>query len=128
MEKLQAELDGLHSELGALAEAIAKFSANTAQLAAEAESKDAENLEREEQYKVRKQVLDMLPNADENIRQLQEVVDGSASRLIKLTTKWDEHRSGLLDTLRKLKVGEGEGGGGRGLDVTRLLKCFWLAS
>lgn len=63
---------------------------------AETEKIGEENGARGETYKMRKKVLDLLPNADENIKKLQEVVDNSAKRLGVLAEKWEGVRTGLI--------------------------------
>lgn len=108
LKVLQDELDGLLAEIEALEAAIRKFNASLPQIEAKLEGVQKENTEREEQYKVRKTVLDLLPNADANIKQLQDVVDASAQRLLALSTKWEEHRTGLIQTYRKLRDSQGE--------------------
>lgn len=57
----------------------------------------------EDNYKVKKQTIDLLPEADENILKLQEVVEGSANRLVTLANQWEKHRAPLISDYRNLK-------------------------
>jgi uncharacterized small protein (DUF1192 family) len=102
--KLQASLTELEERAAALRAEIATLTAAAEQARTRGTTVDEENREREAGQAVRRQVLDLLPNADENIAKLQGVIDGSAQRLLALGTKWDGHRKSLVSELRKLKV------------------------
>jgi len=78
--------------------------AHTHSYEAEAERVGAANETRGETYKMRKKVLDLLPNADENIKKLQEVVDNSAKRLMVLAEKWEGVRTALVGEYRQLRI------------------------
>lgn len=101
---LQEELATVDGDFASLEEELRKLIENTPKINAKLKSQTEENQEREEAYKMRKKVLDLLPNADENIKQLQAVIDGSANRLLKLAAKWEERRTELINTYRKLRV------------------------
>ena len=50
-----------------------------------------------------KKILEMLPNAAENIEKLQGICAASGKRLMELGQEWESHRRGLIDRLRKPK-------------------------
>lgn len=52
---------------------------------------------------MKKQTMDLLPEADANIKKLQEVVEGSADRLFALANQWEKHRAPLITQYRDLK-------------------------
>ena len=101
LELSAAELD---ERIAALRARIAAMTEAIAQAQAQAASQTEENNKLESAQGVRRQVLDLLPNADENIAKLQGIIDTSAQRLLTLGAKWDEARKGLAAELRKLKV------------------------
>lgn len=49
------------------------------------------------------QVLDLLPDADNNIERLRGVVEGSAKRMVATATKWESRRVELIKELRGLR-------------------------
>ena len=98
-------------KLNELKAGIAKFLTGITQADDEAEKLDKSNLEREEEYKGRKRVLDLLPNADENIARLKQVVDSSSKRILALAAKWETRRSELMATYRKLRHAAGNADG-----------------
>jgi hypothetical protein len=101
---LEGELNNLNEELESLSNSVRKYASGVEQLLAQTEKLVKDNGEREETYKVRKQVLDLLPNADENIAKLQAVVDNTAKKLMAAADKWEAKRVELIDEFRKLKV------------------------
>lgn len=107
-----AELEGQVAEangsLDELQEAIATFTSEIQEMLTRTAEIELSNEEREEQYKQRKKVLDLLPNADENIERLKQVVQSSSKRILALGKKWEERRSELMDTLRKLRRAQGD--------------------
>lgn len=107
---LQTEAEELSARLQSLVAEASKYGKGALQLQARADALAAENSEVEKAFKVRKRVLDLLPNADENIGKLQEAIDAGAQKLMKLAEKWETHRVALLDEYRKLKVRGGKGG------------------
>jgi len=94
-----------------------KYVTGLQQMVEEQSQQEIRNKEEEEAYRVKKKTFDLLPNADENIVKLQEVIQSSADRLTKLSAKWEELRGPLLQQYRDLKA-ESET---RETETTRLL-------
>jgi len=65
------------------------------------ENSKIEKLERE--YLIKKKTFDLLPNAEKNIQQLQDISTQSSNRLIELAKEWEKHRVVLVDEYRKLR-------------------------
>lgn len=105
---LEAQVAEATGSLDALQELIATFSSEIQEMLTRTGEMEVSNEEREEQYKQRKKVLDLLPNADENIERLKQVVQSSSKRILALGKKWEERRSELMDTLRKLRRAQGD--------------------
>ena len=71
LEDLQQQLAELTSQLERLEMNLKKFAAGIQQMAALQADKEQNNKEEDEAYKVKKQTIDLLPNADDNIAKLQ---------------------------------------------------------
>ena len=67
----------------------------------------------EKEILLKRKVLEMLPNATENIQKLQEICAASGKRLLELGQEWETHRRALIERLRKPK----------GAKTERKLKC-----
>ena len=67
----------------------------------------------EKEILLKRKILEMLPNAAENIEKLQNICAASGKRLMELGQEWETHRRALIDRLRKPK----------GAKTERKLKC-----
>ena len=67
----------------------------------------------EKEILLKRKILEMLPNAAENIEKLQGICAASGKRLMELGQEWESHRRGLIDRLRKPK----------GAKTERKMKC-----
>lgn len=103
VQDLRDELNSLVSSLEKLEVDIKKITASMQQMDDETKSQQRSNTEKEDSFKVRKRTLDLLPDAENNIAKLQEVVDSSAQRLVNLANKWESHRAPLIQQYRELK-------------------------
>lgn len=101
---LQEQLAQLTAQLEALELGRKKFSSGIQHMMERELQQNAQNKENEEAYKVKKTTHDLLPNADENITKLKELIQNSANRLAKLSAKWEEVRAPLLEQYRALRV------------------------
>jgi hypothetical protein len=59
--------------------------------------------DQEDAYRVKKRTMEMLPEADKHMEDLQKLVETSAERLIKLSQQWETHRAPLVAKYRELK-------------------------
>lgn len=58
-----------------------------------------------ERYRIDKKVFEeLLPDAANNIKLLQEISQKSAAQLMELAEEWEKHRSKLIEAYRKLKA------------------------
>merc|ERR1712063_60685 len=58
-----------------------------------------------ERYRIDKKVFEeLLPDAENNIKLLQEISQKSAAQLMELAEEWEKHRSKLIEAYRKLKA------------------------
>ncbi|KAK3700428.1 hypothetical protein QZH41_015291, partial [Actinostola sp. cb2023] len=104
IEALQTKLSELSSGVGNNEIEVKKINATIQQTNEQLTNKKTQNSEREEAYKVKKRTVDLIPDAENNIAKLQNVVDSSSQRLINLAEQWEKHRTGLIDQYRELKV------------------------
>ncbi|XP_041359094.1 coiled-coil domain-containing protein 22 homolog [Gigantopelta aegis] len=103
VETLKKEMEELTSRLEALDMEMKKFTASQAQMAEQVLTETRKTQEKESNFRVKKQTLDLLPDAENNISKLQALVDASASRLVSLANQWEKHRAPLIEQYRELK-------------------------
>lgn len=68
---LKEEIESLSSKLNQLDLEVKKYSAGVKQMEEEITTQTRQNSEKEENYKVKKRTLDLLPDAENNIAKLQ---------------------------------------------------------
>eukprot|EP01097_Dermamoeba_algensis_P005936 TRINITY_DN3732_c0_g2_i1.p1 TRINITY_DN3732_c0_g2~~TRINITY_DN3732_c0_g2_i1.p1 ORF type:complete len:501 (-),score=213.87 TRINITY_DN3732_c0_g2_i1:806-2269(-) len=108
-EKEKADLDALLQKLIAQNEKIATESEKInytikqleEQLRAAAEKTEALNQEKA----VKERTYGLLPDADNNIRRLEELAQKGAQSIIELAAEWEKRRVPLIDEIRALKLG-----------------------
>uniref|UniRef100_A0A8B9LPF7 Coiled-coil domain-containing protein 22 n=1 Tax=Astyanax mexicanus TaxID=7994 RepID=A0A8B9LPF7_ASTMX len=61
------------------------------------------NSEKEDTVRVKKQTIDLLPDAENNLVKLHSLVEASAKRVVHLAAQWEKHRAPLIDEHRRLK-------------------------
>uniref|UniRef100_A0AAR2LVY1 Coiled-coil domain-containing protein 22 n=1 Tax=Pygocentrus nattereri TaxID=42514 RepID=A0AAR2LVY1_PYGNA len=69
----------------------------------ELKQRELSNSEKQDTVKVKKQTIDLLPDAENNLVKLQSLVEGSAKRVVHLASQWEKHRAPLIDEHRRLK-------------------------
>ena len=109
-EAAEATLSGLQD---ALRESVASadgasreramVEARIRQLEAELAGSAVESDELEKRYLVKRKALEMLPNAADNVAQLQTICGESAQRLMEVGQEWEAVRAPLLHALRQKK-------------------------
>lgn len=108
INELESQLSDSTEQLTNLKDAITKLSDGFTKMDTEAADLDETNADREEEYKTRKKVLDLLPDADNNIARLKQIVESSVKRIQALGGKWQARRVELLETYRKLRHSQGD--------------------
>eukprot|EP00128_Syssomonas_multiformis_P015077 Colp12_sorted_trinity150504_noHs@17212 len=100
---LQGKLDGLTSQYEQVEGESKSYASSVHQLEARLAAASGLTGELEEAYKLKKRTFDLLPQAQQNIAQLQALIDASAGRLVELGAQWEQHRQPLVDQHRALK-------------------------
>lgn len=59
--------------------------------------------EKKNKVSVQEKMTQLLPNAEENLMKLQNLVENSAKRLTDLGFQWEKHRVPLIDEYRSVK-------------------------
>uniref|UniRef100_A0A672PEU7 Coiled-coil domain-containing protein 22 n=1 Tax=Sinocyclocheilus grahami TaxID=75366 RepID=A0A672PEU7_SINGR len=54
-------------------------------------------------FKMKRQTIDLLPDAENNLLKLQSLVEASSKRVVHLASQWEKHRVPLIDEHRRLK-------------------------
>uniref|UniRef100_A0A673M6Y8 Coiled-coil domain-containing protein 22 n=1 Tax=Sinocyclocheilus rhinocerous TaxID=307959 RepID=A0A673M6Y8_9TELE len=73
------------------------------QVSDELQQKEVSNAEKENSVKMKRQTIDLLPDAENNLLQLQSLVEASSKRVVHLASQWEKHRVPLIDEHRRLK-------------------------
>uniref|UniRef100_A0A8C2FXU8 Coiled-coil domain-containing protein 22 n=1 Tax=Cyprinus carpio TaxID=7962 RepID=A0A8C2FXU8_CYPCA len=73
------------------------------QVSDELQQKEVSNAEKENSVKMKRQTIDLLPDAENNLLKLQSLVEASSKRVVHLASQWEKHRVPLIDEHRRLK-------------------------
>uniref|UniRef100_A0A8C7JPW6 Coiled-coil domain-containing protein 22 n=1 Tax=Oncorhynchus kisutch TaxID=8019 RepID=A0A8C7JPW6_ONCKI len=73
------------------------------QVSDELKQKELSKAEKEDTVRVKKQTIDLMPDAENNLAKLQALVEGSAKRVVNLAAQWEKRRAPLIDEHRRLK-------------------------
>lgn len=103
LASLQQQFEELCSDVEQLSVQLKHFSFTNAQVLNDIKKRERENEEQQEQIEVKKKTIHMLPHADNNLHNIQELVETSAKRVLHLATQWEKHRAPLIEQNRKLK-------------------------
>ncbi|KAJ8871869.1 hypothetical protein PR048_028209 [Dryococelus australis] len=110
MERRQEELEAakqatetLRQGLESLQADAKKLKAKLAQVQEEYISEQQAVKEKEESYLLKSRTYELLPDAENNLKKLQSLVDSCAQKLVGLAAQWDKHRLPLLEQYRSAK-------------------------
>uniref|UniRef100_A0A8C5CKP3 Coiled-coil domain-containing protein 22 n=1 Tax=Gadus morhua TaxID=8049 RepID=A0A8C5CKP3_GADMO len=73
------------------------------QVTHELKERERANQEKEDSLQVKRQTVELLPDAHNNLAKLQTLVEASAKRLVGLAAQWEKHRDPLIQEHRRLK-------------------------
>uniref|UniRef100_A0A8B9LPH7 Coiled-coil domain-containing protein 22 n=1 Tax=Astyanax mexicanus TaxID=7994 RepID=A0A8B9LPH7_ASTMX len=106
----EAELSGLQQQLQQLSVQMEEVGGDIRQLTVsihqvsdELKQRELSNSEKEDTVRVKKQTIDLLPDAENNLVKLHSLVEASAKRVVHLAAQWEKHRAPLIDEHRRLK-------------------------
>lgn len=103
LAELQASLDALLSSLKQMESEVDANLALARRLEADVLAGEERNKQLENAYKVKNRVLELLPNAEENMKKLQQMADDASQRLMTLGMEWEQHRAPLVAKYRRKK-------------------------
>eukprot|EP00912_Choanoflagellata_sp_UC4_P000469 UC4_evm7s293 len=102
LQSKKDEIADLEARIAELLSNIKKFTRTAARMENQARETKKENSSLEEDIKIRKQVIELLPDAEENISKLKSEVQQLAARIFELGEKWEPVRKDLLSRYRAL--------------------------
>ena len=109
-ERRKATLEKYDSQLEKMLEAINKikqemegFINQFRQIEAEKLSETNKTEGLKEEFMVKKAVIDLLPDAANNILKLQEISQANAGKLMQLAQEWETHRTTIIEEYRQLR-------------------------
>jgi len=103
IEKLREELEALKASKEEFTTSIQTMTASIRQIEALIHEEENKTQSLEKEYLLKKKTFDLLPEADRNIQQLQEICAQSSSRLLELAQEWEKHRLQLIAQYRQLR-------------------------
>lgn len=110
VKKLEEELEAKNTELAAVQAAMAEvagemqgFDDKERQLEAACREEDARFATLGREYRVKKNTYDLLPTAERSIKELRDLADAQAQRIMDLAAEWERHRAPLVDEIRRLQ-------------------------
>eukprot|EP00117_Sycon_ciliatum_P009188 scpid37750/ scgid11585/ Coiled-coil domain-containing protein 22 homolog len=104
LANLTSKLEKINGTLERMEQDIKRFSTNTSRVVEMGKSLQRANTEKEDDYKIKKKAMEMLPDAEANVLKLQDIVETSAQRIVTLAGQWEQRRQSLIATYRELKV------------------------
>jgi chromosome segregation ATPase len=103
IEDLQKQLNELQLAKQELENTVAAVVQSIQQIEVQLQEESSKTPNLETEYKLKKRTMDLLPNAEENIQQLQQISSVTSSKLFELAAEWENHRAPLLEAYRQLK-------------------------
>jgi len=103
LEQSRTQLSNVTNRLEGLQLDVRTMSASVQQMQEQLENYEQQNKEGTDVYRVKKQTLALLPDAESNLTKLQEVIDNSSQRLLSLATQWEKHRLPLIEQYRHMR-------------------------
>uniref|UniRef100_A0AAY4DGA8 Coiled-coil domain-containing protein 22 n=1 Tax=Denticeps clupeoides TaxID=299321 RepID=A0AAY4DGA8_9TELE len=102
----QAELSDVQQQLQQLSIQMEEVGGEMRRLTVsinELKQRELSNAEKEDTVRIKKQTIDLLPDAENNLVKLQNLVEASAKRVVHLASQWEKHRAPLIEEHRRLK-------------------------
>uniref|UniRef100_A0A671LHG7 Coiled-coil domain-containing protein 22 n=1 Tax=Sinocyclocheilus anshuiensis TaxID=1608454 RepID=A0A671LHG7_9TELE len=103
LSALQQQLQQLSVQMEEVGGDIKQLTVSIQQVSDELQQKEVSNGEKENSIKVKRQTIDLLPDAENNLLKLQSLIEASSKRVVHLASQWEKHRVPLIDEHRRLK-------------------------
>ncbi|XP_013990624.1 coiled-coil domain-containing protein 22 isoform X3 [Salmo salar] len=103
LASLQQQLQQLSLSLEEVGGDMRQLTVSILQVSDELKQKELSKAEKEDSVRVKKQTIDLMPDAENNLAKLQALVEGSAKRVVNLAAQWEKRRAPLIDEHRRLK-------------------------
>ncbi|XP_035594319.1 coiled-coil domain-containing protein 22-like [Oncorhynchus keta] len=100
---LQRQLQQLSLSLEEVGGDMRQLTVSILQVSDELKQKELSKAEKEDSVRMKKQTIDLMPDAENNLAKLQALVEGSAKRVVNLAAQWEKRRAPLIDEHRRLK-------------------------
>eukprot|EP01094_Clydonella_sp_ATCC50884_P005386 TRINITY_DN1431_c0_g1_i1.p1 TRINITY_DN1431_c0_g1~~TRINITY_DN1431_c0_g1_i1.p1 ORF type:complete len:630 (-),score=263.53 TRINITY_DN1431_c0_g1_i1:167-2026(-) len=101
---LEERLGGIKGKIESVKQQLKTFSSSIRQLEASLLTEESRYDELGEEYRIQKKIfVELLPDAESNIKLLQDISEESTTHLLELATQWEKHRVPLLQQIRELQ-------------------------
>lgn len=103
IEALQSKLSKIEIHSSEVTSHIKSMQSQLRQIEAMLAVEESKTPGLEKEYRIKKKTYDLLPNAQKNIQQLQELSSQQSMKLIQLAQEWEQHRIPLINQVRLLR-------------------------
>uniref|UniRef100_A0A673FZT3 Coiled-coil domain-containing protein 22 n=1 Tax=Sinocyclocheilus rhinocerous TaxID=307959 RepID=A0A673FZT3_9TELE len=103
LSALQQQLQQLSVQMEEVGGDIKQLTVSIQQVSDELQQKEVSNGEKENSIKMKRQTIDLLPDAENNLLTFQSLIEASSKRVVHLASQWEKHRLPLIDEHRRLK-------------------------
>lgn len=103
IEELQSKLSQLEVRSNEVTSHIKSMHSQLRQLEAMLAQEESKTPGLEKEFRIKKTTYGLLPNAEKNIQQLQELSSQQSLKLIQLAQEWENHRIPLVNQVRILR-------------------------
>uniref|UniRef100_A0A672PE76 Coiled-coil domain-containing protein 22 n=1 Tax=Sinocyclocheilus grahami TaxID=75366 RepID=A0A672PE76_SINGR len=103
LSSVQQQLQQLSVQMDEAMTLIINMLYSCLQVSDELQQKEVSNAEKKNSVKMKRQTIDLLPDAENNLLKLQSLVEASSKRVVHLASQWEKHRVPLIDEHRRLK-------------------------
>ncbi|KAL0268828.1 UNVERIFIED_CONTAM: hypothetical protein PYX00_010641 [Menopon gallinae] len=100
--RLKEEEEALTAEVEQLIDNIQQLQIKRNQIVQEIQKEEDTLSQKTQKDALHAQILKLLPDGENNILKLQQIVDSSAQRLVSCAAQWEKHRVPLFDKYRKI--------------------------
>ncbi|XP_028850270.1 coiled-coil domain-containing protein 22 [Denticeps clupeoides] len=103
LSDVQQQLQQLSIQMEEVGGEMRRLTVSISQMSDELKQRELSNAEKEDTVRIKKQTIDLLPDAENNLVKLQNLVEASAKRVVHLASQWEKHRAPLIEEHRRLK-------------------------
>jgi len=103
LAELQDEIKGIEDKIQTINKKMEEFTSTARQISSDVNSNEKEVKDLLEKYTLKKRTLKLLPDAEENLKKLQQICDDTEARILKMGDQWEKWRAPQIEKFRREK-------------------------